>query len=131
MLKESPLPRYFDLFSLDIDSYDYWIWRSLQDYRPTIVVVEYNPFFAPTEAKTLPLNLATEWPYFGASPAALESLGRAKDYRLVGYTSGLNLFFVLEQFARGLFERLPVRCVPTEPHDVRQQWTQWDRFVDV
>lgn len=32
-----------DLLSIDIDSDDLAIWRSVQNYRPTVVIIEYNP----------------------------------------------------------------------------------------
>jgi hypothetical protein len=110
------IPHDFALLSIDIDGNDYWIWDSLRDYRPAVVVVEYNPRFSAAELKVMPFDDShvcdEESGDYGASAAALEKLGRSKGYRLVAYTGFLNLFFVREDLAHGKFERLPVTCVP-------------------
>jgi hypothetical protein len=130
LLARTPLPRDFDLFSLDIDGYDYWIWDSLRDYRPSVVVIEYNALFSASEDKVLPFGHHVEWPIFGASAAALERLGRSKGYRLVACTPGSNLFFVREALAEGRLERLPVSCVPAEPAQVKRRWSGWAAFEE-
>jgi hypothetical protein len=133
ILAETALPRDFDLLSLDVDGLDYWVWESLREFRPAVVVIEYNPFFSATEAKTLPFvdNYKAEWPYYGASAAAFDKLGRSRGYMLVGYTGGLNLFFVREDVGAGKFARVPVSCVPSEPRQAKDRWTGWSIFQDV
>jgi hypothetical protein len=42
ILRGTPLPRTFDLLSIDIDGCDYFIFESLRDYRPKVVCIEYN-----------------------------------------------------------------------------------------
>lgn len=43
ILESINAPRHLDLLSIDIDSDDLTIWRSLRDFRPRCVVIEYNP----------------------------------------------------------------------------------------
>ena len=90
-----------DLFSLDIDGNDYWIWNALTDFKPSVAVMEYNSAFGPTRSETIPYNASfcrSSDPsrlYFGASLAAFTKLANKKGYALVGTAdNGPNAFFV-------------------------------------
>ena len=39
ILKETPLPKHFDLLSIDIDGDDYHVWNSLKNYDPSVVLI--------------------------------------------------------------------------------------------
>ena len=39
----------FRLLSIDVDSCDYEIWQSLENYRPTVVVIEINSEYPPDQ----------------------------------------------------------------------------------
>lgn len=90
------------LLSIDIDGNDYWVWEAIQCVSPQIVICEYNSLFGPLARVTVPYDAAFTRDkahhskvYYGASIAALESLGRKKGYALVGGNSaGNNAFFV-------------------------------------
>ena len=91
------VPTHFDLLSIDIDSNDYWVWKSLVDYFPRVVVIEYNSSIPPNESKVIPYNSESVWDgtnYFGASLLALNNLAILKGYTLVGCdNNGINAFF--------------------------------------
>jgi hypothetical protein len=101
------VPREFDLFSIDIDGNDYWVWKKLADYHPRVIVAEYNASIPPDQAKVIAYDSAFVWQktdYYGASLLALERLGRAKGYALVACDeSGANAFFVDRKLAEGNF----------------------------
>jgi len=42
LLKKTNIPIDFDILSIDIDSYDYHVWKSLKIYKPKIVIIEIN-----------------------------------------------------------------------------------------
>jgi len=42
LLKTTDIPVDFDVLSVDIDSYDYQVWKSLKTYNPKVVVIEIN-----------------------------------------------------------------------------------------
>jgi len=42
ILSETEIPTDFDLLSIDVDSCDYHIWKSLWDYEPKVVVIEHS-----------------------------------------------------------------------------------------
>lgn len=94
-----------DLFSLDIDGVDYWIWDALTIVRPRIVVVEIQEVWGAFESKTRPYDahhVSPEIPAMGASLAAFVYLAKRRGYRLVGCIKlGYNAFFVRENAVPG------------------------------
>ena len=43
ILAEAGAPKDFDLLSVDVDGTDYFIWDSLAEHQPQVVVIEFNP----------------------------------------------------------------------------------------
>lgn len=88
----TPLPRVFDLLSLDIDGNEYHLLDSLADYHPRVMVVEFN--------QTIPNEVAFIQPrdmhvFQGSSLRSLVELGKHKGYELVAANEA-NAFFVLK-----------------------------------
>jgi hypothetical protein len=106
-----------DLLSVDIDGNDYWIWKAIKVIDARVVVVEYNASFGSEEVliarydeRFNRFDLDPRGWYHGASLAALENLGRAKGYVLVGCdSSGHNAFFVRRDLASDHFEALSAK----------------------
>jgi len=102
-LQQAGVPVEPDVLSIDIDSYDYWLWSSITSFSPRLVVIEYNASFGPERSVTVPYQ--AQWTpgskyYHGASITALTRLGRDKGYVLAGCDSrGVNAFFVREDLA--------------------------------
>ena len=92
-----------DFMSIDIDSFDYWLWKSISVCSPRVVVMEYNAVFGPDRAVTLPdapRPPVAPKGYSGASLPALEKLARAKGYGLVlCEDAGVNAFFLRDDVA--------------------------------
>ncbi len=92
-----------DLLSIDIDGNDYWVWEAIEQYRPRVVVVEYNALW-PADARWVqaydPHRGWDGTSHHGASLASLTVLGEKKGYRLVHCDlSGINAFFVRDDLA--------------------------------
>ena len=106
LLHTAEVPPCIDLLSIDIDGNDYWVWRAIETVRARIVIIEYNPYYAPPERWVMRFNAAHVWDgstYYGASLESLYHLGRSKGYELVCCDDmGNNAFFV----ARELYPRL-------------------------
>ena len=49
VLETTDIPKDFDVLSIDVDSCDYYIWKSLQKYQPKIVVIEINSSVNPND----------------------------------------------------------------------------------
>jgi len=98
-----------DLFSLDIDSCDYWVWEALSVCSPRVVVVEYNAAFGFDRAVTVPhapdfdRRLHGHRRYYGGSLRAFIQLGARKGYRLVvNEPRGVNAFFLRNDVGPGV-----------------------------
>jgi hypothetical protein len=87
-----------DLLSIDVDQNTYHIWAAMQDWRPRLVVVEYNGALPPSVDWKVAYDPNRGWDgsiNYGASLKALERLGRRFGYRLVHCElAGVNAFFV-------------------------------------
>ena len=98
LIGEAGLSGEIDLFGIDIDYNDYWVWKALTAVRPRVVVIEYNASLRPPLSVTVPYDPHGNWDgsnFYGASLEALTRLGADKGYRLVGCSiAGVNAFFV-------------------------------------
>jgi hypothetical protein len=95
-----------DLFSLDIDSFDYWVLKAMTACSPRVMVLEYNGNFGPE--RSLAIAADTDMAravkgFHGASLKALTKLAAAKGYKLLACDeSGTNAFFVRNDLAPGV-----------------------------
>jgi hypothetical protein len=94
-----------DLFSLDLDGVDYWIWEAMTACTPRVVILEYNSLFGPERAVTVPYDESFDRSrqyamYYGASLGAWTKLAARKGYRLVAVEpAGINAFFLRNDLA--------------------------------
>lgn len=116
LLEANGLQGEIGLLSIDVDGVDYWIWKNITVIRPAIVVAEYNSLFGADRAVTVPYDPGFQrkkahhsMSYYGASLAALVSLGQEKGYAFVGSNSaGSNAFFVRTDLMRAPLRELTV-----------------------
>lgn len=87
ILTETNIPIDFDILSIDIDSYDYQVWRSIEKYSPKIVVIEINSSISPLDMTHIH-GPGKEGTGFGP----MLELGRSKGYTLVCHTG--NMIFI-------------------------------------
>lgn len=95
ILSRTPIPQNFDFISIDIDGNDYFIWRSLEHYRPKVVLIEFNPFI-PVDVSFAKINRGQV--RASASLLALCELGKTKGYELVCVIGNNAVFVVKEHF---------------------------------
>ncbi len=94
ILAQTPIPNDFDLLSIDIDGNDYHVWEALSEYRPKLVVIEFNPTI-PNEVDFVQARDASVAQ--GSSLTALARLAGSRGYRLIHATT-VNGFFVDEKY---------------------------------
>ncbi len=86
-----------DLLSIDTDWNDYYLFEAL-NFKPQIIVIEYNSHIPPNISLTVPRNDDAVWDgsaYYGTSLKALNDIAIKKDYVLVGCSiAGTDAFFV-------------------------------------
>lgn len=89
------MPEY-DLFSLDIDGNDFWVWQSL-NVGQRVVCIEYNSKFENNESYAIEYNPNHKWDgddYYSASLLALKKLGARKGYTLVYVVDRFDAIFI-------------------------------------
>lgn len=96
LLRATPIPKDFDVLSIDIDGNDYHCWEAVTGYSPKCVVIEYNP--------TIPngvhfVQARDRSAMHGSSIDALVELGKRKGYELVAITRYNGIFVRSELFA--------------------------------
>ena len=86
LLRAEGVPREFGVFSLDIDSYDYWVLdAALKSFRPRVVVTEINEKIPPPVRFRVSFDpdFRLQHHFFGYSIASLEELCGRHDYALL------------------------------------------------
>jgi hypothetical protein len=116
-LLENNLPEEIDLFSLDIDGVDYWIWKNLEIVKPRVVIVEFQNILGPDLSLTVPYKSdfarsMEQQDFYGASLNAFVKLADQKGYRLVGCNkNGFNAFFIKKELAQNILPTItPQEC---------------------
>jgi hypothetical protein len=102
ILEESGFEKNVGILSIDIDGVDFYVLKELRDWKPSILIVEYNALFGKSRPVSVPYdpefyrthkhysNL-----YYGASLSAYLSLLGERGYALIGANiAGNNGFFV-------------------------------------
>lgn len=92
LLATTPIPKDFDLLSIDIDGDDYWVWKGLKNYKPRVVVIEVNSDYSETK-DMIPGQE-------GTSIKSMVELGRELGYELAIHTG--NAIFVKKEYAEAL-----------------------------
>lgn len=92
-----------DFFSIDIDSYDYWILKEMNLSNINVLCCEYNHWIGNKKKLTISYNEKFRFydnGIWGTSLLALTELLKLKKFSLIAVeSSGTNAFFVNNQFA--------------------------------
>ncbi len=84
ILKNTAIPRNFDVLSIDVDGNDYHIWDAVKKYKPKVVVIEFNATIPPQVEFVQPRDMSVTQ---GSSILSITKLAKSKGYELVASTS--------------------------------------------
>ena len=98
LLKKTNIPIDFDILSIDIDSYDYQVWKSLKIYNPKIVIIEINSSVNTDNNN----HIHQDNKYGGTGFKPTFDLGIEKGYKFILHTG--NMFFIRND----LFDKLNI-----------------------
>jgi hypothetical protein len=118
ILSRTPIPRQFDLLSIDIDGDDYQVWRSLEQYQPKVVIIEIGirdkPGIKRINKSSSPLyngvtgtSASCMWGingYTGTSISSMTELAISKQYSLVANVSS-NAIYVRSEYLNLFHDR--------------------------
>jgi hypothetical protein len=111
ILARTNIPVDFDVLSIDIDSFDYQVWKSLKVHRPKIVIIEINSDINTSDDK----HIHTPGVYQGTGFRPTFNLGIEKGYTFVLHTG--NMIFVRND----LFPKLNIKYI-SELENFRTNW---------
>jgi hypothetical protein len=130
LLREIGASGEVDLFSLDIDGNDYYVWEALSEIRPRLCVFETHNMVPPDLSITIPYDPGFDcWSKSGheqqfrsVSLLAMKKLSERKGYRLIGgHKHGFNVFFMRNDIGQETFPAV-------EMEDVQNNsWTRFQR----
>lgn len=101
VLSKTACPRDFCFLSIDIDGNDVHVFEAMCEYRPLLVMIEFNPSFPNEIEFKQPRNLGVQQ---GSSLRAIVNSARRKGYELIGVTN-INALFVID----GLFGKFNMK----------------------
>jgi hypothetical protein len=130
------VPADVDFLVIDIDSFDYYVWKVMHLFRPKVVMIEINGLFAPPIRAVVEYSPFLYWDktfYYGASLQSMYELGRKKGYELIYVESqGMNAFFVdAKYFGRfGIRDNSPRRLYRPHKHTFSITESDLPNYVD-
>lgn len=71
ILSLTPVPKQFDLLSIDVDGDDYHVWQSLDKYQPKVVIIEINVLDKPGVKRIQKLGVPSVWSNTGTSISSM------------------------------------------------------------
>ena len=98
LLKTTDIPIDFDILSIDIDSYDYQVWKTLKIYKPKLVIIEINSSVKVNND----IHIHSPGKYQGTGFKPTYDLGLEKGYKFILHTG--NMFFIRDD----LFDKLNI-----------------------
>jgi hypothetical protein len=90
ILADTAVPPAFDLLVIDVDGNDYHVWEAVQQYRPKIVCIEFNPTIGNEVEFVQERDPDVA---HGSSVRSICQLAKRKEYELVAVTE-VNAIFV-------------------------------------
>ncbi len=136
LFEENGVPQDLDFLVIDIDSFDYYVWKVIHEYRPKLVMIEVNEIFAPPVKAIVeynPFMYGDNTFYHGASLQSMYELGKRKGYELVYVQKqGFNAFFVDRNYYPrfGMQDNSPARLYPPRNPNFTITADQLGRYVD-
>jgi hypothetical protein len=128
LLKQSGCAGEVDLFSLDIDGNDYWIWDAIREINPRLLVLETQNIIPANSSLTIEYRPdfycwdrpLAEQDYRSVSLLAMQRLCKRRGYRMIGaHRHGFNVFFLRDNEGTQFFPEVSIEDV----HD--NHWTRW------
>ena len=106
LLSKTPIPKSFDLLSIDIDGDDYYVWESIKYYTPSVVVIEINLRNKPDVERINIKGSELIGGISGTSILSMTKLAKKKGYSLIAQI-GCNAIYVKKEFSKLFYENEP------------------------
>ena len=104
LLFRSQFHKDIGILSIDIDGNDYWIWNQIDEYRPVVLICEYNSLFGfkPNTIiydSTFVRGIKSPFNFYGTSLKSIYNLSKERGYTFIGCNSaGNNAYFIKNEY---------------------------------
>lgn len=128
IFKEHKVPKEFDFLSIDLDGNDYYVLSKILDnYRPRLIVAEFNGTIPVGEKKVMKYNPEHVWDnddYYGASFESLKELGAINGYNTIFSIADTNIYMVSKDLLQDPDKDWQVSYVAQQyhPHNPNGEW---------
>ena len=129
-----------DLFSLDIDGNDYWIWQAIDAIQPRVCIFETQNVIPSDRSITIPYSAdfycwdkkGYEQDFRSVSLLAMTNLSKSKGYRLIGaHRHGFNAIYMRNDIGLNEFPEVSVESVHQNHWTRYCQETIWPHVKDM
>ena len=129
-----------DLFSLDIDGNDYWIWQAIDAIQPRVCIFETQNVIPSDRSITIPYSAdfycwdkkGYEQDFRSVSLLAMTNLSKSKGYRLIGaHRHGFNAIYMRNDIGSNEFPEVSVESVHQNHWTKYCQETIWPHVKDM
>lgn len=93
ILAKTNIPINFDLLSIDIDGNDYFVWKAMTKYAPSIVIIEINIADKPEVERINNPEAPFVLGITGTSARSMSQLAKEKGYSILAHV-GCNMIYV-------------------------------------
>ena len=128
-----------DVFSLDMDGNDYWIWDAITEISPRLCVFEIHNLIPGDLSLTVPYSDSfdylsgegdRQW-FRSVSLEAMRKLSASKGYRLIGaHKHGFNVFFLRNDIAPDIFPEVSIESIQ-QARWTQEQVKRWPAIKDM
>ena len=117
ILSKSGFDKDLGILSIDIDGNDYYVLEKINNFKPRILICEYNSLFGSQRKISIPYDEKFNMTkahysnlYWGASLPALVFLANKKGYEFIySCSNGINAFFVRKDLLNDKIKRLDIK----------------------
>jgi hypothetical protein len=130
-----------DLFSLDVDGNDYWIWDAVEVINPRLLVLETWNIIPSDRSLTIEYraDFDSSWnkskdvqDYRGASLLAMQNLCKKRGYRMIGsHRHGFNVFFLRKDEGIDFFPEVDIQEIHNNFWTRSGQASRWPLVKDM
>jgi hypothetical protein len=129
LLKLHETPKEFDLFCIDLDGNDLHIMEQvLSEYKPSVIIAEFNPIFDRGESYTIKYNPHHIWgedDFYGFSFEAGLKLANKFNYSVIFQNNNLNMYFLHNDYVNVEIPTIDYVVTHDHPKSLKSDWIQY------
>ena len=144
ILNKYDTPKNVDFFCIDLDGNDLYVLEELlkTDFRPNLILAEFNPIFSKEQSLTIRYNAEHTWgedDYYGFSFSAGCKMAEKYGYTCIFQNDSINMYFVKKSLLLSKSNKWMDSIIPSyinipevtytikndHPHSIKTDWVEY------